>query len=112
MSQDDRIRQIAEYYGYESQSHQLVEEMGELMQALNKFWRLLKQQEGAKVSPVKLTPIKALHDIAEEIADVAICLEQVAVLTGVEREVMRVKEEKIQRELRRMEGESDGKAIL
>jgi NTP pyrophosphatase (non-canonical NTP hydrolase) len=108
MGTDDRIRKIAEHYGYESQSHQLTEKMGELLQAMNKFYRLLKMQEGAKVSPVKLTPIAALHAIAEEIADVTICLEQVAVLTGLEREVMRVKEEKIQRELQRMEVGENG----
>lgn len=105
MGTDNRIIKIAEHYGYESQSNQLVEEMGELLQAMNKFWRAMKSETpGARVNPVNMTSRHALHNMAEEIADVGICLEQVAVLTGTEREVMRIREEKIQRQLRRMEG--------
>ena len=31
----DKIKQIAEHYGYDSQSHMLIEEMAELTQAIN-----------------------------------------------------------------------------
>ena len=35
----EEIHKIADYYGYEAQSRQLIEEMAELTQALNKLWR-------------------------------------------------------------------------
>lgn len=34
------IRYIADHYGYEAQSRQLIEEMAELTQAINKMWRI------------------------------------------------------------------------
>lgn len=39
---DKRIKEIAAYYGYEAQSRQLIEEMTELTQAINKLWRIDK----------------------------------------------------------------------
>ena len=35
----EKIKIIAEHYGYESQSRQCIEEMAELTQVINKFWR-------------------------------------------------------------------------
>ena len=35
----EKIKIIAEHYGYEAQSRQCIEEMAELMQAINKLWR-------------------------------------------------------------------------
>lgn len=34
-----KIQRIAQHYGYDSQSRQCIEEMAELTQAINKFWR-------------------------------------------------------------------------
>ena len=34
-----KLKEIAEHYGYDAQSRQLIEEMAELTQAINKFWR-------------------------------------------------------------------------
>lgn len=36
---EDKIRIIAEKYGYEPQSRQCIEEMAELIQAINKLYR-------------------------------------------------------------------------
>lgn len=33
----EKVREIAQFYGYESQTRQLTEEIGELLQAMNKF---------------------------------------------------------------------------
>lgn len=41
MTTEQKIQYIAEYYGYETQSRQLIEEMAELTVAINKFWRKL-----------------------------------------------------------------------
>ncbi len=34
-----KIQKIAQIYGYDAQSRQCIEEMAELTQAINKFWR-------------------------------------------------------------------------
>lgn len=34
-----KIQKIADTYGYDAQSRQCIEEMAELTQAINKFWR-------------------------------------------------------------------------
>lgn len=39
MDEAEKIKIIAEHYGYDSQSRQCIEEMAELTQAINKFWR-------------------------------------------------------------------------
>ena len=39
MTTEQKIHFIADYYGYEPQSRQLIEEMAELTVALNKAWR-------------------------------------------------------------------------
>lgn len=39
MSINEEIKALADRYGYDSQSRQCIEEMAELTQAINKFWR-------------------------------------------------------------------------
>lgn len=34
-----KIQKIAQHYGYDTQSRQCIEEMAELTQAINKYWR-------------------------------------------------------------------------
>lgn len=36
---DERIVRISDEYGYDAQSRQCIEEMSELTQTINKFWR-------------------------------------------------------------------------
>lgn len=105
METDRRIEKIADHYGYESQSNQLIEEMAELTQAINKWWRKLTEMEKIRpVNPVEKTPTELIDHIAEEIADVGICLEQVEYLLGIECRVERYREKKLERQLRRMKG--------
>lgn len=90
------IVSIAEHYQYLSQSRQLIEEMAELTVAINKWWRLGNDM-------VNL-PIKR-KDVIEEISDVEVVLEQVKYLLCCELEVEKVKREKVERQLKRMESE-------
>ena len=75
ISYDEKLERIAHYYGLENQSHQLVEEMAELVKALNKVWRCTHER-GRKV-PDYFVHDDTWEDVAEEMADVYICLHQV-----------------------------------
>ena len=76
------LRHITNHYGYEAQSRQCMEEMGELTKALNKYWR--KQMDyGAKKFADVPYGVKEEMDILEEIADVQIMLWQMQIFHGV-----------------------------
>lgn len=93
--------EIAEYYGYEAQSNQLVEECAELIQAVNKYRRV----ETGLGQPV-LEDKKAIarDNLVEEIADVEVMLEQVKYLLQIpEDEITAVKTFKVNRTKERME---------
>ena len=102
------IKKVAEHYGYECQSRQLIEEMAELTQSINKFWR--KQLDCGKLKyPETKDEAAFLTDeyksIVEEIADVEFCLDQVKLLLLCNVDVMQMKKQKIQRQLLRIESE-------
>lgn len=83
---DNRIKQIADFYGLEHQCVKCLEEMAELSVELAKYL-----QGDNMVSPVKLR---------EELADVTIMVEQLRYLTGssfVEQEIERKLERQMQR---------------
>lgn len=81
----------AEYYGYEAQKDQCIEECSELIQALNKYSRAC-----GKGKPTKMTKEEALANVIEEIADVEVMLEQMVHLLGIKRyDISLVKVEKI-----------------
>lgn len=84
----ENLRKIAVYFGYESQKDQLIEEVGEMLQALIKLNKNPNHEN-------------RMH-LAEEIADVKICLEQVAYLVPIDFEVQEVRKQKIQRTLERI----------
>lgn len=85
------IKEIADYYGYEEQSNQLIEECAELIQAVNKLRRSHRANK------------KDFYNLVEEIADVEIMLAQVKHLLGIHpRDVERLKICKIQRQKERM----------
>ena len=72
---NEAICKIADHYGYDAQSRQLIEEMAELTQAINKYWRKdLKCGERDIFHTLKGSPTE--DAIIEEIADVEICLSQ------------------------------------
>lgn len=87
----EKIFTIADYYE-EKQLDQTVEECSELIQAIMKFKK--KRNEGT------------IHNIAEEIADVWIMLQQLIYLNNeVGRTVEGIVEEKLDRQLKRIEKE-------
>ena len=92
------IEKIATYYGYGHQSRQLIEEMAELTQAINKFWRY--EMLCSDYLPTEDTNRSFRAHIAEEIADVEICIEQVKYLLGIKNEVESWRDEKIKRTLK------------
>lgn len=66
----EELKKIAEHYGYEKQSNQLIEECAELIQAVSKY-RRCKEHEGTVKECI------ALYNLLEEIADVEVMLEQI-----------------------------------
>lgn len=96
----EKIKTIADHYGYEPQSRQLIEEMAELTQAINKLWR--KQGNGQSTEKSVLA---CRDNMVEEIADVEIMLEQIKHLMDCETDVMYVKTVKVNRQLERIKQE-------
>ncbi len=101
----DKIKLIADTYGYDAQSRQCIEEMAELTQAINKFWRKVlkcgKTKEVMVVKiPGKLIFPKEHEDLIEEIADVQIMLWQMEYLLNAD--VSQIIEQKLDRQLERI----------
>lgn len=100
MDKTEKIKIIADHYGYEAQSRQCIEEMAELTQAINKFWRVCGN--GQKTE-------KGIQDcrdnLVEETADVQIMLWQMEYLLLSGQEVNQMIEKKLDRQLKRIEEE-------
>lgn len=97
-----KIQRIAQHYGYDAQSRQCIEEMAELTQAINKFWRKQLKCGTVDISEVKLVSEEHMN-LKEEIADVYIMLHQMMYLLGIQRIDKTVKE-KLDRQIGRIEG--------
>lgn len=98
---DERIKYISDFYGYEVQSRQLIEEMAELTKAINKLWRF---ENGQKIPQTKG---KLEAEILEEIADVEICLDYFKYLFNIKTNnlngvVENIKNFKLNREIKRI----------
>lgn len=87
----------AEQFGLGNRLLQCTEEAGELIQALSKYQRTL---QGDKTCQTDM--IHAESMIAEEIADIEICLKQIKYLMCNAQEVERIKVEKIGRTEKRI----------
>lgn len=98
---DERIKEIAKHYGYEPQSRQLIEEMAELTKAINKVWRT------RNFPCTQFDAVRAMDNLFEEIADVEVMLEQIKYLMHCFGEVAIFKEQKIARQIERIEGKTD-----
>lgn len=103
---DKTINKIADHYGYEPQSMQLIEEMAELTVAINKYRRFVSKGVNNAVNNI-LQAEFLLNNIIEEIADVEIMLEQIKHLIDSNNDVAKVKELKIARQIERIEKESE-----
>ena len=106
----DYIQKIAMEYGYEPQSRQLIEECAELIQAINKDWRLNRKMDTEHPAALNEDLGKSAFHVLEELADVSIMLLQIAYLRGVETDgeldakIMR----KLQRQIQRIARERGG----
>ena len=97
MTTEQKIQYIANHYGYEPQSRQLIEEMAELTVALNKAWRKTFDTVD------KIPNMDDEERIVEEIADVEIMLSQIKYLLGAEeRELSRIVKSKLERQIERI----------
>lgn len=103
----NNIIAIAEHYGYDAQSRQLIEEMAELTQAINKYWRKQLSCGQNEIYEVAIGNPEE-KAIIEEMADVEIMLSQIKYLLGCNDEVKQEKERKIFRQLERIKGEVEG----
>ena len=92
---DNRIKIIADYYGFTNQADQLCEEAAEFIVARHKLHRADKQG----FNDIK----EAYENIKEEVADVIVVAEQLRYLLG--KDVDCLIDEKLSRQIRRMKKE-------
>lgn len=100
---NDEIKMIADHYGFDAQSHMLVEEMGELIQAISKVYRTSHDHGCPCIVPNE----EAVENMFEEIADVSICLSQIIYLTDCMDKVNEWREKKIKRQMERILNEHE-----
>lgn len=103
---EGKIHKIAEHYGYDPQSRQLIEEMAELTKALNKFWRKNLHCGQVEFTPElleRLKQTKEYTDILEETADVHIMIMQMTHLLQLD--IMPMIDFKLQRQCERIDSE-------
>ena len=89
-SEDNRIIQIANHYGYTAQSDIMIEECGELVQAICKLRRAWSDERIANVK--------------EELADVLIMARQLRVMLGSD-DVDKIINQKLDRQIERIADE-------
>lgn len=100
MTTEQKIKYIADYYGYEPQSRKLIEEMAELTVALNKAWRKTFDTVD------KIPNMDDEECIVEEIADVKIMITQIEYLLGVSAmELDNMVNQKLDRQIERIKTE-------
>lgn len=87
---DNQIKQIAEYYGYESQIDQMCEECGEFIVARSKVRRNVPG---------------SWENLIEEIADISIMVDQMKLIIG-EDTINEIRAQKIRRQLERIAQEN------
>lgn len=86
------IIEQAEQFGLENRLLQCTEEAGELIQALSKYQRILQGDKTCRTDMCH-----AEYMIAEEMADVEICIKQLKYLLGNTEKVEQIKEGKVHR---------------
>jgi len=102
---DKRIQEIVSQYGYDAQSRQCIEEMAELTQAINKFWR--KDLECGKADfnfkdACYHCNGEYYDNLCEEIADVQIMLAQMEEMLNCGYAVGQIIDEKLDRQIERI----------
>lgn len=99
---DECTREQAEQFGLENRMLQCTEEAGELIQALSKYRRI---QQGDKTCRTDMC--HAEYMVAEEMADLEICIEQLKYLLGNTEQIEQIKEEKVHRTEQRLYGDTE-----
>lgn len=95
---NEAINKIADTYGYDAQSRQLIEEMAELTVALNKLHRL-----GKNWTNQDSVWCERMKNITEEIADVTIMLKQIKYLLQIsDTDINEIIEQKLNMQLERI----------
>lgn len=97
MNEAEKIKIIADHYGYDAQSRQCIEEMAELTQAINKWWRVCGNGQRTEESIAECR-----YNLVEEIADVQIMLYQLGYLLDSRLEVSEIITKKLDRQLERI----------
>lgn len=100
MDKTEKIKIIADHYGYGAQSRQCIEEMAELTQAINKWWRVCGNGQRTEESIAECR-----YNLVEEIADVQIMLYQLGYLLDSRLEVSEIITKKLDRQLERIKRE-------
>ena len=99
MDTEKKIELIADRYGYEPQSRQCIEEMAELTQAINKYWR--KRNFGGNDRQIA----EAEDAVLDEMADTQIMLWQLKYLLGFGNGPLEKRiNEKLDRQVNRIKG--------
>ena len=94
---DERIKKIAEHYGFESQREQLIEECAEMIQASQKC----KRNDIQNAQQYR----ERFDNFKEEVADVLIMAQQLRYLLGV-RDIDDIIDKKLDRQIQRIKDES------
>ena len=94
---DERIKKIAEYYGFESQREQFIEECAEMIQAPQKC----KRNDIQNAQQYR----ERFDNFKEEVADVLIMAQQLRYLLGV-RDIDDIIDKKLDRQIQRIKDES------
>lgn len=101
---NEAIKKIAENNGFDEASRQLFEEVGELIVAVNKAYRLQKINICPFFDEVAMERKNAFNNVIEEIADVTIMLEQIKYLLSIsDTDIDQIIEQKLNRQLERIE---------
>ena len=106
----EKIRTIARHYEYDAQSRQCIEEMAELTQAINKYWRTELQRGKNLYNPwdgYMPDNSEEYYNLVEEIADVQIMLEQMKFFLTARHDVNYIIDEKLDRQIERINNEHD-----
>lgn len=90
---DERIKTIAEYYGFEAQADKSIEEMAELIVEI-------KHMKHGKAS-------ENYQNFVEELADVKIMIDQLYFMSNFDGDVSKEIDRKLNRQMKRIEDGND-----
>lgn len=114
MVNDERLIMIADHYGFDAQTRQLIEEMAELTAAINRFWRKWLKCGAVEYSADEdfretIQDEKEWLELLGEVSDVKVCLTQLEYMLDSDEAIKAGMEYKIRRQMYRINMEvADG----